>query len=455
MSCLPFARFTIAAAMIAASLPTRADPVVDSMATQFVAALPVGWTSTPGAWEFLDVVACHAQGDCHGNNPTSPYGYPTFGNGMPVRIGPSEAIVVFMRTPSPARYFGFTQYLNQRGDQGPAVNASLGDTLNHLRFSALGAAGSVFDRHAVLVWTADGNTLDAVQATLAAQGIPAAQVNVLPMPIALPLRMGDAAADDSFTLLMRIAIPEDPAQLEAYRAERPFAVVKVAAPSPPPVRPLPPPGFANEVSGVAEDPVLAQAVSELVADLRARYRRTYKLTARNASRLLVTGFDCIDAVVDCAFDNHDALYANNLGARTLVVQTLRDVVFVVGANHRTTGKAVYFNHSVSDPERSTGIVSVDDTLLTPQSALYHAGVRRPTDPRVERYRDLYAYAVSYDCAGLNHCLSIPAPTATNPVGLPPGAPFSLWMRTYVDPLTGVRPSDSEVSLQQVLVGTPR
>ena len=58
-----------------------------------------------GGWEFLDVMDCYVNGDsCYGNNPASPYVYPLFKDFVRLKLGPSEAVVLFMRTPPEARY---------------------------------------------------------------------------------------------------------------------------------------------------------------------------------------------------------------------------------------------------------------------------------------------------------------------------------------------------------------
>ena len=85
------------------------------------------------------------------------------------------------------------------------------------------------------------------------------------------------------------------------------------------------------------------------------------------------------------------------------------------------------------------------SVMTKQSALYHAGVSDPADPRLATYSSLYAYAISYDCTGISHCLAIPAPTAANPIGLAPGSPFFVMGRKYLEPRTRVRPALSEIT----------
>jgi hypothetical protein len=124
-------------------------------------------------------------------------------------------------------------------------------------------------------------------------------------------------------------------------------------------------------------------------------------------------------------------------------------------NHQQSGKAAYMNFAVYDSKKLASIVSITDSDLTSQSALYHAGITNPRDPRVRKYKGLYAYIFSYDCAGKSYCAAIPPPTADNPVGLRPGAPFFVLGRSYLEPHTLVRPSLSEVVPHQVFLGTAK
>lgn len=456
-------RSAIVACCLSLSLNTPAgagDPRVQFMGDSFVAALPADWRSQPGSWSYLDIVDCFTNGTtCYGSNPSSPYGYPSFGDSMSMKLGPSEAVVVFMRTPPEVRYFGFTQYLYDRvSSNKPFVFASLSDTLNHLTFSTLGSdapGAAVFNRYAVLVWTADMNTLARIKLQLARQGIPAAEVNFIPLPVGLPLFMGRSPSADTFTLLMRTALPTVPADFASYMDENPFYVVRVGPSAPPAAIPAPIIGYASETTGVSEDAALATALNTLVANIKANHGRSFTFKDQLVAYSKRIGWDCMADDEDCAGgDNHDALYSRDL-TKDLTVGNLQDVVIIAGVNHQKTGKAIYINHTVVDPVKTTGIVSVEDPQLTSKSALYHAGVTSPNDPRVQQFSKLYAYAVSYDCNGLKYCVNIPPPTPTNPVGLQPGAAFALWGRSYVEPRTGVRPDLNEIVRHKVTVGTRR
>ncbi|MBT9487248.1 MAG: hypothetical protein IV093_07025 [Rubrivivax sp.] len=446
--------------LVCGSASSASDPRVQLMGDNFVAALPADWRLEPGTWSYLDIIDCFTNGStCYGSNPSSPYGYPDFGGAMSTKLDPSDAVVVFMRTPPEVRYFGFTQYLYDRAiSSKPFVFASLSDTLNHLKFSTLQAARpgtAPFDQYAVLVWAADMNTLASVQVLLAQQGIPESKVNFIPLPVGLPLFMGDGEMADTFTLLMRMALPTVPADFSMYMADKPFYVVKVRPANPPLVAPAPIIGYASETTGVSEDTALAAALDTLVANIKANHASSFTFKDQLVAYSKRLGWECLADDVDCiGGDNHDALYSQDL-SRDLTVGNLKDIVIIAGVNHQKTGKAVYTNHSVVDPVKTTGIVSIEDPQMTSRSALYHAGVKQPNDPRVKQFSKLYAYAVSYDCNGLKYCINIPAPTADNPVGLPPGAAFTLWGRSYVEPRTGVRPALNEVVRHQVMVGKRR
>lgn len=434
------------------------DPVVDGMGEAFVSALPANVLAERGQWEFLDVIDCYTNGDsCFGNNPSSPYGYTKFRGSVSMKLGPSEAVVVFMRTPPQARYFGFTQYLVRRG-RSPQVLASLSDSLNLLNFWTLQSSApgeNVFNQYAVLVWTADLNTLAMVKRQLAAQGVPDTKVNFMPIPIGLPLNLGYGPDDDSLSILLRTAIPNVQVEFDEYRLSNPFFAVKVVPIAPPTLSPAPIIGYKDEISGVSEVPTLSAPLNALVRDIKLKYARAYALRAQKVAYVSALGFECIQGTAVCTLDTHDGLYANDTTLLAYQPTNLNDIVVIAGVNHQRTGKALYVNHTVNDVAKQTGIVSVDDPALTTQSALYHAGVTSSTDPRVSLYDKLYAYVVSYDCSGLQYCLQIPAPTPENPIGLQPGAKFGLYERSYVDPKTGVRPSQSEIVKHQVLIGTKK
>lgn len=462
-------------ALTQAPAASARDATVDQVATRFLSLIPSDWKPVPGTWEYFDPAACFTAptGVCYGNNPTSPYGFPSFArkpDGSPAfsfQMNPSEAVVVVFRTPPTMRYFSFAQYLVKRPGDAYAVFASLSDSLNLLKIGTTGSQSpgtNVFNQYSAVVWTADKATYESTRSLLLASGLPDWAINFLPLPpqidpagAPIPIRLGYGKDGSLVNLLMRTALPTIDSEFEAYRQEKPFFVVRVRPPREQAQLPAPVIGYASDTSGSAEPQALRQALDRLVLDIRSRYKGlSYKVGDLSVAFTTVTGWDCIAKNIGCAADNHDALYSfdsNSAKSAVIRFRNGRDLMIVAGVDHRKTGKATYFSHSVYDTKKFAGIVSVTDPMLTSRSALYHAGVTDRSDPRYAAYSALYAYAISYDCTGISYCLTIPAPTDANPVGLAPGSPFFVMGRKYLEPSTRVRPALSEVTPHRTLLLT--
>ena len=466
-------RVLLGMALCISSLPAAAaDPFVDSVGDAFIANLPAGWNATTGAWRYFDTLGCFTTPGytCYGNNPSSPYGSPYFDeyganpNLATLQLGRDEAIVVIFRTPPAMRYYSFNQYLYRRSDSSTEVFASMSQALNLKSLGTTGASepgASPFDAYAAVVWTADQNTFDSVQADLLQSGLPLHAINYLPLPQAIParpsmpayaLQMGHGSSFDIFNLLMRTALPSDQASFDAYVQENPYYVVRVGpstheAPNPAPVI-----GYPSDVSGITESASLQAALNRLVSDIGKKYAAAFTFKKQTSTYTKHIGWDCISEISECTGDNFDVLYSHD-EATFIRVKNLQDFMIIVGVNHEATDKAAYMNFAVYDTKKLASIVSITDADLTNQSALYHAGITNPRDPRVRAYKGLYAYMFSYDCAGKPYCAAIPAPTASNPIGLKPGAPFFVLGRNYLEPHTLVRPLETEIVPHQVFLGT--
>lgn len=468
--------------LAACAWPTCAfalDAQVQQIGQTFVDNLPADWKPKLGRWEYFNPEECFTAptGVCYGNNPTSPYGYPSFSTGpggddvFSFRMNPSEAVVLIFRTPPSLRYFSFAQYLVKRPGDKTAVFASLSDSLNHLKIGTTGsqtAGVNVFNQYAAVVWTADKATFGKISALLQSSGLPQWAINFLPFPLEISpagapsgttvkINLGYGQGADLINMLMRTALPTISADFDQYRQEKPFFVVKVRPAEPQASQPAPALGYASETSGVSEGEELRKALDQLVADVRSNYSgKKYKITELGVKFIPLTGWDCIYQNMGCAADNHDALYSvdsNSGGSGVVKFRNSGDFVIIAGVNHQKTGKATYINHSIYDTKKFAGIVSIADQSLTTQSALYHAGVTDPADPRNKLYQSLYAYVISYKCAGISYCLAIPAPTVTNPIGLAPGSPFFIMGRKYLEPRTKVRPSAAETIPHRALLAT--
>ncbi len=448
-----------------------ADDYVQKIGDQFVQNLPGDWNASVGTWTYFDIIKCFTTpgASCFGNNPSSPYGQPNFLDpntqqmSNVFQMNYDEAVVLIFRTPPQMRYYSFVQYLFSEPGSTSPVFASLSDAFNMKKLGTSGSnqiGGSPFDTYSAVVWTADNNTFSSVKSQLLALGLPDIAVNFYPLPRTLPLNpdktlpMGYGSQADTFSMLMRTALPTVPANFTQYMNEKPFYVLKVG-----PVTHLmqsqaPVIGYASETSGIVEATGLQSALNKLVSDIKNQYSTNYALKSQTVDYTSKVGWDCIKGVSQCAGDNHDALYSQDVD-RAVVVSSLDDLVIVAGVKHQKTGKATYINHAVYDTKKMAGIVSIADTYFTTGSALYHAGVTNPSDIRNRMYQNLYAYVISYNCAGRQYCLQIPAPTPDNPVGLNPGAPFFVMGRSYLEPHTLVRPSPDEIVHHQVYVASKK
>ena len=469
------ARISLALVLSFFSIRAAADTTVESIGEAFIENLPSGWNATVGSWVYFDSVGCFVTPGylCYANNPASPYGSPYFGeygtkpNLATLQLDEDEAVVLIFRTPPEMRYYSFVQYLFQKAGDESHLFASMSTALNMKQLGTAGSpepGASPFDSYAAVIWAADQNTFDSAQQSLLESGLPLQAINFLPIPQRIPattpggsgydLQMGHGAGHDIFNLIMRTALPGNQAEYVAYRRENPYYVVRVGPTTHLQPRPAPVIGYPSDISGVEEDASLEVALDHLVSDIERNYDRGFSLQEDVTTYTTHNGWECITGSATCGADNFDALYSSK-EPKAVKVASLKDFVLIVGVNHRQAGKAAYVNYSAYDFKKLASVVSVADPDLTGQSALYHAGITDSRDPRVDEYQDLFAYMISYNCAGRQYCVTIPSPTRTNPVGLRPGAPFFILGRSYMEPHTLVRPAETEVIRQRMFVGTKR
>jgi len=466
---MKFLNTFFAIALIFFSGKAFSDPILQNYGDNFVKNLTTDWKVTTGSWSYFDTAKCYTTPGaiCWGNNPTSPYGQPNFIDPLTkspspnIQLDSDEAVVIILRTPPQVKYYSFVQYLFQIHGQSNPVFASLSDAVNHKKLGTTGSTqigAAPFDQYAALVWTADMNTFNTIKVNLLKSGLPAQAINLYPLPSILPtnpafkLQYGYGASSDSFSMLMRSALPAVPKNFESYKTEKPFYVLKVSPVKHETPNPAPVLGYSIASTGKIEPAGLQLALAKLVNAIKANYETTYTLQNQKVEYSKILGWDCISGSSPCLGDNYDALYSQDL-EKSLVVKSVDDFVVIAGVNHQKTGKATYLNHSVYDMKKVAGIVSVDDSMMTTESALYHSASTNPKDSIT--YQNLYAYIISYNCTGRKFCLQIPAPTPDNPVGLKPGAAFSVYGRSYLEPTSLVRPLDTEVIQHQVFIATKK
>jgi hypothetical protein len=411
-----------------------------------------GYVVQPGELRFFDIQQCAPAGvSCLGNNPSSAYGTfwmppapdePTAGLANVWHLRPDEAIVFVGRTPPPAAYYSFTDYLIAR--QGQLLAANIGDSLNQLVIQTAGAAtadGSTpgpFDALALVITTADATLEGALRSAFAQAGFPAAAMNadVMALRAPLSLNLGTGSGADTFSVIYRIALFADESAGRTYMSAPPVQLLRVTPAQPasgdvPARAPLPrlPLDGSSEV-------MLAEHLDQLEGAIQARFGGGG--VASTTTPNLLYGEACIALSVNCAAATPDAVFSRNTSPLQFNEPGSTDgadFYVVYGVNHKRTGKTVYTNVTLFFPAKALGVEAVADQLDDSANA-YLSGAD-----------ELYAYVFARDCTGLGAgCVAVP----TSFPGLPQGESFTFIERAYLDPATKTRPSALEILRPRVL-----
>ena len=403
---------------------------------------------------------CDEGADCLGNNPGTPYGtyavppapteVPTAApdvfapwGGVPAglyrdfRFRQDEALVLIGRLPPQAKYFGLRSYLDIRVDEDTGardqVFASLGPSLNNLvvadeRGVAPDAlAGGEF----IVVTTADRAVEDAVSGWLAEAGFDMANVHYDRMTYEVA-RFGVHPQADTFSVQWRIAVPSDPAAMDAYRQD-PGAVVlritpsaELAAVEPHPWPVLPPSGSGQtEAYLVGASRLLQLAILAHHSSLEASVEPVW-----------LANVDTLTCIPECGIaDIHDRFTAKG------DYFTLAEDEFMVvyGPNHELTGKASYASFAFMNEANQYGFLDVDSAEMADSARFY-----LPNHPLAG---DLYAYTVARSCAGHSEpCVEIPTDCPFPDLD----TQMKLTIRAYLEPSTGSAPIASELLLDQMV-----
>jgi hypothetical protein len=443
---------------------TPAD--LPTLTQDFVAGMSAKFKVSQYPWTFLTAAACleSGQSNCVGANPASPYGYPQFGpTTNQVQLKTTDAIVLLMATPPPMAYYGITTYMidhyypsypTHPGTPGTLeVLESLNDTVNMMVVSTAGSptpGQAPFSQLSVFVITADSVTNALIQDEFQSLGYPSTAINNITLPYSLvPLSMGVGPGADTYSVFARIAYPDDPDAMATYIAAPPINVIVLDPLKPRAIKPLPSPTYRVPGDPAAEAANLKQAQGALIAQLVKQYSANYSIAENTTIPSTLTqtdNFHCIWTADPCALDNSDAIYLQD--ALNYTPSSQNDQLLIVGVNHAATGKATYISDSVVNYANDAGVVAASSLDLLNGSALTMAGITSTSDPRYPTYSQLYAYTISYNCAGQLVCMQIPVPTETNPLGIPFGSPFKVTSRTYLDPATATRPASDQLIFER-------
>ena len=409
-----------------------------------------GFSVLTGSFGFLDLSDCCST-NCSGNNPTSPYGAfyvpkapgQTAANGKerPDGLSPTfhlredEAIVFVGPTPPNSAYFGFTPYLMDRQAQASrrSVFASLSETLNHL---AIGVEGSSpFAARTAIIAAGDRATVDRARSALVASGVQASAINVLTFDPTYA-KFGLDEASDTFGVLFRMALVEDPAKRDAYIANPGGALYRLTPKAQAAPQPLPAPTARTKASSPTETEYLP-GVQRLGDAIAAKYAATYAAQPLLVDDGVPDPVACIQGTAFCAGDNRDTNYPGTL-PRVLFASD-DDFYVVYGVDHTVVGKTTYANASVYAVEKLVGLLSVTSDAYRGTATDYV-----PADPLAPK---LYAWKFARHCDGEQHCTVVPKGAC--PTGIENGALGTLTFRTYLEPSTKTAPLSSALVRDRV------
>src|ERR1051325_1247349 len=358
-----------------------------------------------------------------------------------------------MKTPPSSRYFGMTSYVRLRygvdANNNPVwkdVFASTGESINHLTLATggtlNGAAGNAFDQDTAIIVTADQDLDRLIRSTLAGNSVSPQIVNSYPLPIGLPLNMGFASTADYFQLLFRVAMPADPAALDAYMTacnsgvNAPGAVIRISrrigVTSPAPPAPFSTPPLRSATTGISEAtirPGLGQSLGALITAVKQRYGTLAVKQAVFPENTSAHGRLCLAGFYACLGDTYDATYLYDPNLESLPDDP-NDFIVVVGANHRATGKAAYSNISISRLQGLTGLKAISDLDYAGSAQTY-----LPGDPNADF---LYAFKFARHCNGEPFCFEVSSDA------LPLDQQAIFIERAYLDAQTKTHPAGNEI-----------
>lgn len=456
----------LAVALFASTAAAWSTEDLDALDQAFSSQMSSDYVVIHYPWQFI--TSCTAA-NCFGSNPDSPYGSPNFGTRVPQtrQLRPTSALVLIMETPPPVRYFGVTPYIFARTytesiPYNPftpgiiPVFESLTDTVNLQTIGTIGSPNpgtNAFSQLSVIAITADVKTYNDIAERFVALGFPAYAINQISLPInAVPLHMGISLTGDTYTVLLRMAYPDNPDQMTDYINRTPVKLMYLVPTVQRAVSALPTPISRTPGDGQSEPLELAAARNQLVDQLTAQFATDFTITESTYNPMQTINYVCVRYGIQCKGDNPDAIYTRDV--HDYIPSSVQDRILIVGVNHVKTNKATYLSHSIVNPANDSGVKGVSDTWLD-GSGLGMANVTDPNDPRYTAYQQLYAFTVSYDCGNDPWCVTIPQPTPANSEGIVFGDPFELTGRIYLDPATGTRPAVDELIFHKVFILTKK
>jgi len=452
-----------------------------------------GYTVTQGAAYLLDSNSCQKYiqyfGTCAGNNPVAPYFIvqvpvvpgqyidpyyavdfeATTSENVPVsefyRLGDNEALVVVMRMPPRAAYFGsqtyvYTRDVSKYADKTSAsaaspdsssssgsmpdpnrvpTFASIGNAVNNVVMQR--EAGARWNDNVVGVITTSNTSLDhslraIMQHKAAHSHNPILPNRLISEPIGDFVYTGLDQTSDEFVTMLRYALPENLTAGSNWSSnpQNNLWVFRVTDNSGAPVIRAPTPSYTRKVA--TKESKLENSQKEL-ANLLLGYSQSqfgYETSATSMLTTVYTGRDgtpngqvgqhCVAAGIPCSGDNQDtdAYRVSNVGTLTG-----NQTVFVVGVDQTQypaplIANAAYISVGVYDGPTLSGVAGISQTSLygtgflsgsltgSAAEVLHELGLYNQASPELQaQLKYFYIVGVARNCPTTNGwCLNISA-----------------------------------------------
>lgn len=404
-------------------------------------------------------------GNCLGNNPAAPYVMPTVplwpdeyvDEGLRGLLGPlpdntwathrmdkREAMLVVGVLPPPARYFGIQTYVFSRtgainrddpiyriSQSDPIMNSILFSVVpktpsRAMVFSSLGnsnnnvtiarQSGAAFNQQRAFVISTDAAMArELTDALVQAQVSDRSEVFTEPVSSSLA-RLGLDATSDDFITLIRYALPDNEDAGNAWRQQRPIAVLRVRDRNANATEPWPKPVYDQKTARSEQG--LEDNLSNLVSAIKQKWGQPDASSGEFQSLQLwldLIGQHCLNRPMNCLGDTQDADYQVSPTA----IPDDDMVIAVAGTLGTETGNATYSSLSVNWLTYLKGVANISDPDLK-GSASGFSGTVGNTDK-------FYVHYFARNCTGISHCLTI------TEAMVPKGEPIKIIQRNYVVP----------------------
>lgn len=410
--------------------------------------------------EFLSLVNVGLITNANGNNAGNPYKtfifppvpsqsthpFSDINGWSPLyRLRPDEALIYVGSTPPECAYFSYQTFVYSHyypGDgRSKKVFGNIGDTINLLTAKTNGTKENPFGKAIFVISTADKGLNNSLFEAAKAANYPSEILNTEALPYPL-LNMGWGNESDIYIFGQRVALFKDENIRRAYFNGTPGVILRVTPKAPKKLDPFGMPTLRVRGTGNLTEFVLMNSLDSLRDAILKKYG------AKNATELEThvwgsEGYDAIQRGIDVLGVTRDTIYLNT--TPFTLSNDSNDFAIVYGINHAAIGKALYSNFGIYGIRNINGVAGVDSGQFSGTAEEY-----LPNNPAAKY---LYVWKVARHSNGDSHCLEVPYDVGAYGIDLNRTA--FVGFRSYIEPLTKVGPSYTEIVYDRVIKFSPK